>query len=68
MPRRYAVAGTGSRARAYVRAILEDHPQEAQLVALLDTNPGRIAYYDRYVQELGGPELPHVRAPTTWSG
>ena len=62
MPRRYAVAGTGSRARAYVRAILEDHPQEAQLVALLDPNPGRLAYHDRYVQELGGPELPQYAA------
>ncbi len=62
MPRRYAVAGTGSRARSYVRAIFEEHPEEAQLVALLDPNPGRLAFHDRYVQELGGPELPHYGA------
>ena len=62
MPRRYAVAGTGSRARSYVRAIIEAHPEEAQLVALLDPNPGRLAFHDRYVRELGGQELPQYGA------
>ena len=62
MPIRYAVAGTGSRARSYVRAIIEAHPEEAQLVALLDPNPGRLAFHDRYVRELGGPELPQYGA------
>ncbi|WP_433163092.1 Gfo/Idh/MocA family protein [Kribbella sp. CA-247076] len=62
MPRRYAVAGTGSRAQAYVRAILQEHPEEAELVALLDPNPGRLAFHDRKVKELGGPELPQYGA------
>jgi predicted dehydrogenase len=62
LPRRYAVAGTGSRAREYVRAIFQEHPKEAELVALLDPNPGRLAFHDRYVKELGGPELPQYGA------
>ncbi|MGW6279267.1 Gfo/Idh/MocA family protein [Kribbella sp. NPDC055071] len=62
MPRRYAVAGTGSRAREYVRAMFQEHPEEAQLVALLDPNPGRLAFHEQFVQELGGPELPQYGA------
>jgi len=62
VPRRYAVAGTGSRAQAYIRAILQEHPEEAELVALLDPNPGRLAFHDRRVKELGGPELPQYGA------
>ncbi|MFI7059347.1 Gfo/Idh/MocA family protein [Kribbella sp. NPDC050124] len=56
------MAGTGSRARAYVRAIIQDHPDEAVLVALLDPNPGRLAVHDRWVKELNGPELPQYGA------
>ncbi|TDD45714.1 Gfo/Idh/MocA family oxidoreductase [Kribbella antibiotica] len=62
MPRRYAVAGTGSRAREYVRAIFQDHPADAELVALLDPNPGRLAFHQQYVEELGGPALPQYGA------
>jgi len=60
--RRYAVAGTGSRAQSYIRAILQDHPEEAELVALLDPNPGRLAFHQRFVAELGGSELPQYGA------
>lgn len=45
-PKRYAVVGTGHRAGMYVDAILGAHADVAQLVALCDTNPGRMAYYD----------------------
>ncbi|MEV0791612.1 Gfo/Idh/MocA family oxidoreductase [Kribbella sp. NPDC050459] len=62
MARRYAVAGTGSRAQSYIRAILQDHPEEAELVALLDPNPGRLAFHQRFVAELGGSELPQYGA------
>ncbi|MEU8221483.1 Gfo/Idh/MocA family oxidoreductase [Kribbella sp. NPDC048915] len=62
MPRRYAVAGTGSRAQSYIRAILSDHPDQAELVALLDPNPGRLAFHQRYVASLGGSELPEYGA------
>jgi predicted dehydrogenase len=59
---RYAVAGTGSRAQSYIRAILQEHPEEAQLVALLDPNPGRLAFHQGKITELGGPELPQYGA------
>lgn len=62
MARRYAVAGTGSRAQSYIRAMFQAHPEEAQLVALLDPNPGRLAFHQRLVTELGGPELPQYGA------
>jgi len=62
MARRYAVAGTGSRAREYVRAIFQDHPAEAELVALLDPNPGRLAFYQQYVEAFGGGPLPQYGA------
>ncbi|TWD79984.1 oxidoreductase family protein [Kribbella amoyensis] len=58
IPQRYAVAGTGSRARDYVRALLRDHADVADLVALLDPNPGRLAYHDRLAGEFGRPGLP----------
>jgi predicted dehydrogenase len=60
--RRYAVAGTGSRAQSYIRAILQEHPEEAELVALLDSNPGRLAFHQRFVAGLGGTELPEYGA------
>ncbi|HZL03448.1 MAG TPA: Gfo/Idh/MocA family oxidoreductase [Cellulomonas sp.] len=56
--RRYAVAGTGARAQMYVEAILGEHADVAELVALLDPNPTRIDYYDALVGErlgLAGP-------------
>ena len=62
MARRYAVAGTGSRAQSYIRAILQEHPEEAELVALLDSNPGRLAFHQRFVAGLGGTELPEYGA------
>ncbi|WP_410786274.1 Gfo/Idh/MocA family protein [Kribbella sp. C-35] len=62
MARRYAVAGTGSRAQSYIRAILQQHPEEAELVALLDPNPGRLAFHQGKLTELGGPELPQYGA------
>lgn len=58
MTTRYAVVGTGSRAREYVRAICRDHADSAELVALLDTNPGRLAYHQDLVKSLGGDDLP----------
>ncbi|MDX2972827.1 Gfo/Idh/MocA family oxidoreductase [Kribbella solani] len=61
MTRRYAVAGTGSRAQSYVRAISE-RPEDARLVALLDPNPGRLAYHQRFVASLGLPAQPEYGA------
>ena len=47
--RRYAVIGTGHRAGMYISAIIGDHRDVAELVALCDTNPGRMAFYDEEV-------------------
>ena len=58
--RRYAVAGTGHRAGMYIDAIAGEHADVATLVALLDTNPGRMDHYEGVVSKaLGRPaELP----------
>ena len=62
--RRYAVVGTGHRAGMYVDAIVGEHADVATLVALLDTNPGRMAHYERVVSEaLGRPAALPTYAP-----
>lgn len=61
-PRRYAVAGTGHRAKMYVDAILTDHAEAAELVAWCDTNPGRIDYYDELAGGAGIEPLPRYGA------
>jgi predicted dehydrogenase len=43
--RRYAIVGTGSRARMYVGALTGTHADVGELVALCDPNPVRLAYY-----------------------
>ncbi|PRZ09592.1 oxidoreductase family protein [Isoptericola sp. CG 20/1183] len=43
--RRYAVIGTGHRARLYVDAMTDAHADVAELVALCDTNPHRLAFH-----------------------
>nr|WP_275407322.1 Gfo/Idh/MocA family oxidoreductase [Cellulomonas marina] len=56
--RRYAVAGTGHRAGMYVGALTGEHADVGEIVAWLDPNPGRIAFYDAEVGRalgLGGP-------------
>jgi len=47
--RRYAVVGTGHRSGMYIDAILGPHKDVAELVAWCDTNPTRMAYYDKLV-------------------
>jgi Oxidoreductase family, C-terminal alpha/beta domain/Oxidoreductase family, NAD-binding Rossmann fold len=53
---RVALIGTGGRSEMYIRAILGQHAETAELVALSDSNPGRVEYYRQLVQELGGGE------------
>ncbi len=54
---RFALIGTGARSEMYIRAILGDHADTAELVGLSDTNPGRIEYYQGLIRELrGNPE------------
>jgi predicted dehydrogenase len=46
---RYAVVGTGSRARLYIQALAGNFPETAQLVALCDTSQVRMAWHARQV-------------------
>ncbi len=55
MPRRYALIGTGSRARMYLEAMLGEHADVARLVAWADPNPGRLDHYERLVADAGAP-------------
>ncbi|RBM07323.1 dehydrogenase [Streptomyces sp. PT12] len=61
---RYAVVGTGSRAQSYVRALCGAHRDVADLVALLDPNPGRLAYHRELIRGLGTG----VRTPAAYDG
>lgn len=54
MLRRYGVVGTGARAQMYIRAMLGEHADVADLVAWCEPNPGRMDHADRLVAELGG--------------
>ncbi|MEV0649646.1 Gfo/Idh/MocA family oxidoreductase [Phytomonospora sp. NPDC050363] len=50
---RYALVGTGARAEMFVGAIAVDHAERAELVALADTNPARLAAHNRRLTGLG---------------
>jgi predicted dehydrogenase len=41
----------------FVRSIVQDHADDAELVALLDSNPGRLAAHNRWLGELGHPPV-----------
>ncbi|MBR7107858.1 MAG: Gfo/Idh/MocA family oxidoreductase [Lentisphaeria bacterium] len=53
MPKkRFALIGTGARSGMYIRALTGgDYKDAAELVALCDMNPGRIAYHNEYIQK-----------------
>ena len=53
--RRYALVGTGSRAKMYLSALTGSHADIGELVALCDPNPVRIDFYRR---ELGLGDVP----------
>ncbi|WP_114856183.1 Gfo/Idh/MocA family protein [Brachybacterium sp. YJGR34] len=58
---RYALIGSGHRAQMYLDAIAGPHAADAELVALLDTNPARREFHQGRFAEfadvvLGGPE------------
>lgn len=50
---RYVIVGAGGRVRMYLGAITGDHAADAELVALLDNNPGRIAYHLKNLEQDG---------------
>ncbi|TDC26669.1 Gfo/Idh/MocA family oxidoreductase [Streptomyces sp. 8K308] len=49
---RYALIGTGDRARAYVRALLREHRETAELVALLDAVSLHLDRFEDYIRAL----------------
>jgi hypothetical protein len=55
--RRYAVVGTGARAEMFVRALTTTHADRAELVALCDPNPLRMAAHQRWLAEAGHPAV-----------
>ena len=60
--RRYALVGTGSRARMYLREIAGPQAAFAELVAIADANPGRAELARALVESCGGA-APAVLAP-----
>ena len=53
--KRHVIVGTGHRARAYQDALWGKHKARNELVALSDTNPGRLAYAARRAAAAGAP-------------
>jgi predicted dehydrogenase len=45
MTTRYGLIGTGHRSQMYLEAMTGAHADVAEVVALFDTNPGRMSYY-----------------------
>ncbi|GAA1884769.1 Gfo/Idh/MocA family oxidoreductase [Paeniglutamicibacter psychrophenolicus] len=51
---RYAIVGTGNRCEMYIHAILGEHSDVAELVALFDLNAGRLEYFDEVIEQTYG--------------
>ncbi len=61
--KRYALIGTGGRSEMYLGALLSTHRDLGEIVAFLDTNEVRMAYYDGVAAELGQQRaIPHFGA------
>ncbi|MCB2413368.1 Gfo/Idh/MocA family oxidoreductase [Demequina sp. TTPB684] len=59
--RRYAVAGTGARAAAYVDGLLGDHARYGAIVAWCEPNPARASFYNARLAASGMQEVPTYR-------
>lgn len=55
---RYAVVGTGARAEMFVRALVLDHPDDAELAAFADVNQARMDAHNEWLTELGFEPVP----------
>jgi predicted dehydrogenase len=51
--RRYVVVGTGHRVQMYFGAMAGPHRDDAELVGMLDPNPGRLAVHATWLAEAG---------------
>lgn len=58
---RYALVGTGARAEMYLRALAVDHADRAELAALVDVNPVRMAAHNELLAEVGAGQVPTYR-------
>jgi predicted dehydrogenase len=56
--RRYAIVGTGSRAEMFTAAITGPHADVAELVALADPNPVRLAVHNERLAAAGAGPVP----------
>src|SRR5690606_41894655 len=59
---RYALAGAGHRAQMYVGAIVGEHRERAELVAICEPNPVRAEIHARAVVDAGDP-APRIGGP-----
>ncbi|MGC5170363.1 Gfo/Idh/MocA family protein [Microbacterium sp. DT81.1] len=64
--RRYAIIGTGGRSEMYLRALLTTHADLGEVVAFLDTNERRMAFYDGVARELGSAAAIRHFAPESF--
>ena len=56
---RYALVGTGGRSGMFTHALMGPYAKTAELVGLCDTNPHRIAYYNRqFAAQYGAKSVP----------
>ncbi len=60
--KRYALVGTGGRSGMYLEAIVSSFKESAELVALCDTNPVRMDYYNRKFLKRINPDFQEVPA------
>ena len=51
--RRYVVVGTGHRVQMYLDAMAGDHRDDAELVGLVEPNPGRLATHLKWLSQAG---------------
>ncbi len=58
---RYALVGTGARAEMFTRALVTEHADRAQLVALADPNTTRMAAHNDRLVEWGAAPVPTWR-------
>lgn len=61
--KRYALVGTGARARMFIDALITTYRDVAELVALSDLSQVRMDWYNQHLQEVAGlPPLPTYHA------
>ncbi|WP_279536632.1 Gfo/Idh/MocA family protein [Actinorugispora endophytica] len=56
--RRFAIVGTGSRARMYTKALVTTHADRGRLVALCDSNTTRMGVHNGIVTDAGHDPVP----------